>query len=78
MDEDYDYILATYQVPARTGRRVRYTGGNAPRMGTIVGSFGNYLGIRLDGEKEIGRYHPTWALEYLDENEHIIVRFEAS
>jgi hypothetical protein len=64
----YDYVNSTYHIPAKTGGRVRYTGDKEPQMGTIVKSYGNYLGIRLDGEKTVGRYHPTWALDYFDES----------
>jgi hypothetical protein len=73
MLEDYDYIITTYHVPAKTGGRVRYTGDKEPKMGIIVKSFGNYLGISLDGEMAIGRYHPTWALDYFDETGTTVV-----
>lgn len=75
--EDYEYIRDTYHVPAKTGGRVRYTGETPCREGTIKKAYGQYLGIRLDGEKQIGRYHPTWALQYLNENGEIIVSFPA-
>lgn len=54
-------------VPAKRGGRVRYLGGDAPKLGTIVGARGGYLRIRLDGEDYIGTYHPTWELEFLDD-----------
>ena len=55
-------------VPAKIGGRVRYTGSadGKPREGTIIGTRGGYLRIRLDGAKVAGSYHPTWELEYLD------------
>lgn len=34
--------------------------------GTIIGSRGGDLRIRLDGDKHPGNYHPTWELDYLD------------
>ena len=56
-----EYIRKCYQVPAKQGGRVRYKG----KLGTIVGSYGAYLRIRLDGENQAGNYHPTWKIEYL-------------
>ena len=60
-----EYIRDTYRVPARLQGRVEYTGGQAPRLGTIVGVDGAHLCIMLDGEKRARRYHPTWELRYL-------------
>lgn len=61
-----DYIRKTYNVPAKRGGRVEYTHPKPARMGTIIGADGARLRIRLDGEKFVGRYHPTWELRYLD------------
>jgi len=59
-------IRKTHLVPAKRYGRIRYTGTkDKPRIGTIVGSHGGYLRIRLDGDKQIGTYHPTWMIEYL-------------
>lgn len=33
--------------------------------GTITGSSGGYLRIRLDGNDFSFNYHPTWQLDYL-------------
>ena len=55
-------------VPAKRGGRIRYTGGRVPEMGTIVSARNGYLMIRIDGEKLPGTYHPTWELEYLDDD----------
>jgi hypothetical protein len=53
-------------IDCRVRQRVRYTGGTSgPREGTIVGTWGGYLRIRLDGENHAGVYHPTWELEFL-------------
>lgn len=60
-----DYIRTTYRVPAKRGGRVEYTHPVPPRTGTIVGSRGARLRIRLDGDTNAGNYHPTWQLCYL-------------
>lgn len=60
-----EYIRTYYQVPARRGTRVRYRGGQIPQEGTIVGFRDAYLRVRLDGEREIRSYHPTWRIDYL-------------
>lgn len=60
------YIRSTYNVPAKRGGRVRYTGGDEPKDGAIASSDGSYVNVRWDGEKRIkGPYHPTWKMEYL-------------
>ena len=61
-----DYIRNSYGVPAKRGGRIEYKHPNPPRMGTIVGTRGARLRIRLDGDKHAGSYHPTWELRYLD------------
>ena len=60
-----DYIRGAYAVPAKRGGRVEYTHPVPPRMGTIIGSRGARLRIRLDGDTHCGNYHPTWALVYI-------------
>lgn len=62
------YIRDTYGVPAKRGARVEYTGGKEPRLGTITGTGGCGILIRLDGEKTSSPYHPTWKLRYLTPN----------
>ncbi len=61
-----EYIRNTYGVPAKRGGRVEYCypEGSEPRAGTIVGSRGAKLRIRLDGNSYVGNYHPTWMLRY--------------
>jgi hypothetical protein len=59
------YIRNRYQVPAWRGGRITYTGGRTPQQGTIVGFRDAHLRIRLDGQREIGSYHPTWMIDYL-------------
>lgn len=55
-----DYIRRHYKVPARRGLRVKFQG----KPGVITGSSGAYLRIRLNGERRVGRYHPTWEIDY--------------
>jgi len=62
----FDYIINAYNVPAKKGGRVEYTGGPIPMQGEITGADGARLLIRLDGQKHARRYHPTWELRYLD------------
>jgi hypothetical protein len=59
------WIRTNYQVPAKVRGRVLYTGSPEPIFGTITAAVGNYLRIRLDGEKRSGFYHPTNCIEYL-------------
>lgn len=65
------FIRAYYNVPARRGQRVRYTGEKGPsakpREGAITAAHGAHLRIRMDGEGFSNIYHPTWELEYLPE-----------
>ena len=41
-------------------------GGQPPVDGTITGSDGAHLRIRLDGNKHSYVFHPTWKIEYLE------------
>lgn len=59
------YIREYYGVPAKRCARVEYTGGKSPVTGTITGSEGARLRIRMDGDDCAGIYHPTWELRYL-------------
>ena len=61
------YIRDYYGVPVKTGGRVRVLG---KHKGTIIEASGQYLKIMLDGEH--GRYHPTWEVEYLDDDGKVI------
>ena len=58
-------ISERYSIPAKRGGRVRYTGGESVKTGTITSARDGYLRIRLDGENQPRSYHPTWELEYL-------------
>ena len=57
-----------YNVPAKRGGRIEYTpcegSKDAPAMGTITGTDGPYLRVRLDGEKRSRLYHPIWQLRW--------------
>ena len=64
-----DYIRRTYGVPAKRGGRVQYTGRTGPQLGTITGSRGARLRIRLDGDNYSLNFHPTWQLQYLPRGE---------
>lgn len=61
-----DYIRKTYGVPAKRGGRVEYSGAGRPLMGTITGTEGAHLRIRLDCHKHALCFHPAWKLRYLD------------
>jgi len=62
-----EQIRQTRNVPAKVGGRIRYSGSadGVTLEGTIVGGKNGYLQIRLDGDKYVRNYHPTWKLEYL-------------
>lgn len=62
-------VRKLYCVPAKRGMRVRYTGEgqDKPELGTITGTRGHLLCIRLDGYKISHIFHPAWELEYLSE-----------
>ena len=58
-----NYIREFYNVPAKRGMSVLVQG----KKGIIVGARHQYLRIRIEGEKKIGSYHPTWEIEYLSQ-----------
>ena len=61
-----EYIRGRYNVPAKVGGRVKYTDTRGiAYLGTIVGSDGAYLSIKLDGDEYPKNFHPTWNMEYL-------------
>lgn len=65
-----DYIRKTYGVPAKRGGRIAYgCEGIGLRCGTIIGSRGAYLRIRLDGETVTRNYHPDWNMVYMTPND---------
>lgn len=54
------YVRRYYKVPAKRGGRVIANG----KPGVITGFDGQYLRVRLDGEKRSTPWHPTWRMEY--------------
>jgi len=63
-----DKIRKKYNIPAKRGGRVKYTGdhnGKVTKYGTIKSARGGYLKILIDGEKTARTFHPTWEIEYL-------------
>ena len=63
-----DYIRKAYGVPAkRGGRVVALDGIQRKTKGTITGSRGPYLRIRLDGWDYSQNFHPTSNIEYITE-----------
>lgn len=63
-----EYVRRCYRVPAKRGMRVVADG----KPGTIVSFPGQYIGVRLDGETRVGRWHPTWHIDYLDESGTVV------
>ena len=62
------FVRQAYGVPAYRGTPILYTGGEAPRRGTIVGA-GSALRVRWDDDPSRRRaiLHPTWEVQYLPE-----------
>lgn len=61
------YIRDAYQVPAKRGGRVVYSGNGRDVSGVITGACGGWLRIRLDGDNFSCKFHPTWNIKYLAE-----------
>ena len=55
-------IRKRYDVPAKRGQRVQYLGGLGIKRGVITGSDGFRLRIRLDGDAQSRRFHPTYCV----------------
>ncbi|MFC8447590.1 hypothetical protein [Kitasatospora sp. NPDC057223] len=66
-----DWIRRHYDVPARRGGRIAYTGDptKGRQLGTIVAFPDSHLRIRLDGQRHLITTHPTWKIEYLPKAE---------
>lgn len=64
-----EYIRTMYNVPAKRGGRVIYSGDGTRRLGTIRSASAGYVFITLDGQKDSMPYHPTWKLTYLGKSE---------
>ena len=58
------WIREHYNVPAKRGMEVVAQ----RRHGIIVGSKGEYLRIRIDGEKNIMSFHPTHEMKFIVKN----------
>ena len=54
------YVRDHYGVDFKVGDRVTVDG----RPGVVVSFPGQYVGVRLDGQKHTSRCHPTWRLEH--------------
>ena len=69
------YIRDYYKVPANRGAKIEFSGDTMaqfiygflykPSRGTIVGSKGNYLRVRMENNDQIITLHPTWKVKYL-------------
>lgn len=65
-----EYIRKTYKVPAKIGGKVRYTDTDGHKWdGVIKSAPYHYLNVDLDwpGNRRV-ILHPTWNIEYLDQN----------
>lgn len=70
-----EYIRKTYNVPAKRGARIEYSGDEVtkflmgflytPRKGTIVAARDGYIRVRMDNSDFIQSFHPTWKINYL-------------
>lgn len=62
----FDYINRNYQLSVKKGSRIAYTGDKkmGRRLGTVTGTHGAHLMIRLDGDKNSFPFHPTWEIEH--------------
>jgi len=56
-----EYIRKYFGVPAKMGMIVKYDG----KTGHITGATGEYLKIKMDGERKSFCYHASWKIEYL-------------
>lgn len=59
------WLRDTYGVPAKVRGRVEYTAGDKPYLGTITGTRGPHLLVRLDHAVVSRPFHPTWHIRYL-------------
>lgn len=66
-----EYIRKTYGVPAKRGGTVNVMLDGFSVQGTITGTKGQYLRIRIPGRRRSGLYHPTYALQYVTPNEEL-------
>lgn len=66
-----EYIRTAYNVPAKRGAMICYTGSahGQPLTGRIVGARNQYLRVRFEGWPRVTTLHPTWEVEYIAESE---------
>lgn len=64
---DMAWVRNAYDVPAKRGMRVKYTGEGRDELGTIRSASNGRLNIQLDSVKHTMPFHPTWKLEYITE-----------
>jgi hypothetical protein len=60
-----EWVRRNYGVPSRRGGKVEYSPDDTPVAGTITGTKGPYLRVRLEGAPRPVSLHPTWRLRYL-------------
>lgn len=59
-------IRDRYNVPAKRGARIVYSGDGSVAAGTIVAARGHYLRVRFDDvPNEIATLHPTWEVSFI-------------
>jgi len=58
------WIRKTYDVPAKRGMRVLYTGNGRHDYGTITSARDGRIYVLIDGDKHPGHYHPKWKMAY--------------
>jgi len=56
-------------LPPKRGQRIRYTGGDKPVYGNVVSLYYGRLKVRFDGHNTTSILHPSWCVEYVDEEE---------
>ena len=63
-----EYIRNFYGVPAKRGGRISFTNAKKAAQGTIIGSRGAYIRVRMDGSGMVHSLHPEWHIVYLTPN----------
>lgn len=61
----FEYINNAYRTLYKVGTRVKYTGGEGTRYGTVTGTRAAYVRVKMDGDNAAKSYHPTWKLEII-------------
>lgn len=59
------WVRDTYGVPAKVRGRVEYSDQGKSYLGTITGTRGPHVLVRLDHAVCSRPFHPTWHLTYL-------------